>query len=623
MKKGCEGKDISTKKRKDLPVLGNAPPNEGGIRDSRTAKWRAGVLITLNLLMIIHIVQWAMTGSTVSPIEPSESMYTLQDGAVNAGFIFFTAAIIATLIFGRFVCGWACHIVALQDLCGWFLKKIGLTPKPFRSRLLIFVPLIVALYMFVYPTVARFFLKPAAEPIFPQFTNHIITTDFWATFPPAYVAIPFLFICGFMTVYFLGQKGFCTYACPYGGFFAVADKVAPGKIRVTDACNQCGHCTAVCTSNVLVHAEVKEYGMVVDQGCMKCMDCVSVCPNDALYFGFGKPAVGTKQTIKKNYSLTLAEDIGAAVVFAAAFFAVWDAYQLVPMLMALGVASVSTFLAVKTWKTLRSKDAAFYKYKLRSAGRIQNAGWAFLAFSVAWIGLNFHSGFVRYYEAGGNAAYERVLIPDELALAEADPKRWITPEMQTEIDRGIDRYERAFDFALFTNVHALPKYAWLEYLSGDSTRAVELLERAAKNQSGQQRALSLYYRGAILNRIDRPKEALTDLETAAAEAPDLVLAHEEKGEAFWRLGRKLEAVGAWRDALKLNPAMPLANNFLSGAAENMDQQETARLYKTVADKYTPNDPYFHWVLAKRLENLGMKQLADAHFEKSSNLAPTK
>ena len=31
--------------------------------------------------------------------------------------------------------------------------------------------------------------------------------------------------------------------------------------------------------------------MVVDPGCMKCMDCVSVCPNDALYFGFGKPTL--------------------------------------------------------------------------------------------------------------------------------------------------------------------------------------------------------------------------------------------------------------------------------------------------------------------------------------------
>ena len=35
--------------------------------------------------------------------------------------------------------------------------------------------------------------------------------------------IPFLFIVGFMTVYFLGSKGFCTYGCPYGGVFGIAD----------------------------------------------------------------------------------------------------------------------------------------------------------------------------------------------------------------------------------------------------------------------------------------------------------------------------------------------------------------------------------------------------------------
>ena len=48
----------------------------------------------------------------------------LQRGMVNAGFIFFTLAILATLIFGRFVCGWGCHILALQDFCGWLLKKM-------------------------------------------------------------------------------------------------------------------------------------------------------------------------------------------------------------------------------------------------------------------------------------------------------------------------------------------------------------------------------------------------------------------------------------------------------------------------------------------------------------------
>src|SRR5437870_13125399 len=119
-----------------------------GNRKSNTSRWRAAALITLNLFMIAHIIQWRIMGKTISPIEPSETMHTLQKGFVNAGFIFFTLAILATLIFGRFVCGWGCHILVWHDLCGWFLENIGLHAKRFRSRLLVYVPLIGALYMF-------------------------------------------------------------------------------------------------------------------------------------------------------------------------------------------------------------------------------------------------------------------------------------------------------------------------------------------------------------------------------------------------------------------------------------------------------------------------------------------
>jgi polyferredoxin len=203
MKSGCESQKVKKPRSIELPVLANSAEQKSGISHSQTSRWRAIALLALNLLMIAHIIQWRFMGQTISPIEPSESMATLQRGAINAGFIFFALAILATLIFGRFVCGWGCHILALQDFCGWLLKKCGLTPRPFRSRLLVFVPLIVALYMFVFPTVYRFFAAPKNEPLIPPFTNHLITNDFWATFPPVLVAIPFLFICGFLTVYFL------------------------------------------------------------------------------------------------------------------------------------------------------------------------------------------------------------------------------------------------------------------------------------------------------------------------------------------------------------------------------------------------------------------------------------
>ncbi len=623
MKSGCESREAPNRALIQRSARKNFPAQKNGIRKSRTSRWRATVLILVNLFMIAHIIQWRIMGRTISPIEPSETMHTLQKGAINAGFIFFSLAILATLIFGRFVCGWGCHILALQDFCGWILKKMGITPKPFRSRLLIYVPLIAALYMFVWPTAYRFFSHSDPGPLIPKFTNHLVTDNFWATFPSVAVAIPFLFICGFLTVYFLGQKGFCTYACPYGGFFGLADKLSPWKIRVTDACNQCGHCTVTCTSNVLVHAEVKAYKMVVDPGCMKCMDCISVCPNDALYLGFGKPtvAVSKSKTIPRNYSLTWPEEILGAVVFLGSFLAVRSVYGLVPFLMALGCAAVTTFLTLKTWRLFKPNDVFFHRFALKSAAKIRMAGWAFLAFSIIWIGLNAHSGWIRFHEYEGDLAFQRIRIPDELALAQPNPDSWLNLLDRENIRVGESNFEAASSFGLFANGDALSKLAWFKYLSGDAERSVKLLGQAADHQKGQAKALSLYYRGTILNRLGRYQQAQVNLDEALAERDDLILARQEKGESLWQLGRKEEAVAVWTDAVQRNASLALANNQLAGAKRAQGKFEEATAYEKQADQFTPNDPLYHWLIGLRLKNLGMTDLAEKHFRRAIELDP--
>ena len=594
-----------------------------GIRKSKTSRWRAAALIFLNLLMVAHVIQWWITGRTVSPIEPSETMHTLQRGAINAGFIFFSLAILATLIFGRFVCGWGCHILALQDFCAWILKKIGLTPQPFRSRLLIYVPVIAALYMFVWPTAYRFFASSELGPLIPKFTNHLVTDNFWETFPSVAVAIPFLFICGFLIVYFLGQKGFCTYACPYGGFFGLADKLSPWKIRVTDACNQCGHCTATCTSNVLVHAEVKTYKMVVDPGCMKCMDCISVCPNDALYFGFGKPtvAVSKSSAIQRNYSVTWPEEVLGAAVFLGSFLAVRSVYGLVPFLMALGCAAVTTFLVLKSWRLLKAREVFFHRFNLRSSGKTQKGGWAFLAFSLLWVGLTAHSGWVRYHEYAGAQAFQNIQIPDELALAQTNPDPWLSPTDREAILEGKKHFQAASNFGLFINGDALSKLAWFEYLSGDAEQSVALLSQAAAHQKGQARALSLYYRGTILNRLGRYDQALTSLTAALAQREDLILARQEKGESLWQLGRKEEAISVWTYAVLVNARLALTSNQLAGAKRSLGRVEEALVHEKQADQFTPDDPLYHWMIGLRLKNLGMNELAEKHFQRAIQLDP--
>ncbi len=635
MKSGCVSRELKTTgpiSRRTTAgasafakaTAGQAAPgySRTGIRKSKTSRWRAAALILLNLFMIAHIIQWQVMGKTVSPIEPSETMHTLQNGFVNAGFIFFTLAILATLIFGRYVCGWGCHILALQDFCGWLLKKMGLHPKPFRSRLLVYVPLIGALYMFVWPVVYRLFSAPH-EPVIPKFTNHLVTTNFWQTFPSVAVAIPFLFVCGFMTVYFLGQKGFCTYACPYGGFFGIADKLSPGKIRVTPACNQCGHCTATCTSNVLVHAEVKQYGMVVDPGCMKCMDCVSVCPNDALYFGFGKPSilVPKSDAIKRTYSLTWPEEIVGALVFFGSFLAVRSVYALVPFLMALGCATVTTFLTLKIWRLFRAKELSFYRFNLKSAGKIRKAGWVFSTFAFLWMGLNAHSGWVRYHEFLGNRAFQKIQVADELALAQANPSRWLSSVDRQNILAGTEHLQTASKTGLFVNSEALPKLAWFEYLLGDAEQSVQLLGQAAAYQKGEGKALSLYYRGAILNRLGRYDEAQASLDEALAERDDLILARQEKGESLWQLGHRDEAIAVWTDAVQRNPSLALVNNELAGAKQSLGKLVEASSHLRQADQFTPDNPLYHWTIGRRLQNLGMTELSEKHFQRAAQLDP--
>jgi len=126
-------------------------------RPSRAGRWRALVLVLVHVAIALHIWHWASTGRTLSPLEPSESMAFAQRGIVNAGLIFFALAILSTLVLGRWFCGWACHLVAVQDGARWLLGRFGIRPRPVRLGLLASVPWLAFVYMFLSPLVLRLF----------------------------------------------------------------------------------------------------------------------------------------------------------------------------------------------------------------------------------------------------------------------------------------------------------------------------------------------------------------------------------------------------------------------------------------------------------------------------------
>lgn len=357
---------------------------------------RAAVLIGVHVLVLAHLAHWKLRGRTLSPLEPSEAMQTLELGYVNAGAVLLALTILATLVLGRFFCGWACHVVAYQDLCAWGLGKLGLRPSPVRSRLLVWVPVGAAFYMFVWPSLARALEGGAA----PAFVAHFTTEDFWGTFPGPGIALLTFFVDGFLIVWLMGAKGFCTYGCPYGALFGLADRAAPGRIRVTDACKSCAQCTAVCTSNVRVHEEVARHGAVVDPGCMKCMDCVASCPEGALELGFGSPT-GLFARARRSYDFSWREELVLALGFGLGLYAFRGLYELVPFLLALGLAVLFAVALVAAWRLVRLADFELQRHVLKAGGRWRPAGRVVHFGAAAFVLLALHSAFVQFHAREG------------------------------------------------------------------------------------------------------------------------------------------------------------------------------------------------------------------------------
>jgi ferredoxin/Flp pilus assembly protein TadD len=476
------------------------------------------VLIGVHLVIAAHIAHWLTAGRTMTPVEPSEAMAFARDGVANAGLIFFAVAALATAIFGRWFCGWGCHLVALQDLCRWLLEKIGLRPQPLRSRLLAWVPVAAFVYMFLWPAAWRLWNGGSFRQVETEWT----TTHFWATFPGWLVGGLTFLVCGFATVYFLGAKGFCTYACPYGALFAAADRVAPMRIRVTDACEGCGHCTAVCTSNVRVHQEVRDYGMVVDPGCMKCGDCVSVCPKDALYFGAGPIALFAKPRVPgpepRRFPLAGWEEGVLAVTFVAAFFSFRGLYGLVPFLMALGLAGVLAYLVLVAARLAVQPNGTLRGMALKRGGRLLPAGRGFLAVLGVVALFWGHSAFVHLHATLGAREFRAA---EGLRAAFLDATADTATMTAAERDRLLAarrHLEAAERWGLVPGQWQALRLAWLSAIFADR----DGLERHAALAIGRGEALAevhqLVARSAWL-RGDVPAAAAA-YERAIAAAPD-------------------------------------------------------------------------------------------------------
>lgn len=575
--------------------------------------------------MTAHVVHWKLAGRTLAPLELNEVMYTLELGILTAGFIFMALAVLATLLFGRFFCSWGCHILALEDLCAWLLAKLHIRPLPIRSRLLAFVPLGAMLYMFAWPQVSRVLAgRPLPElKIYSdaQGWASFLTTDFWRNLPSPWITALTFFVCGFLMVYVLGSRAFCTYGCPYGVLFGLADRFAPGRIVAKGDCAQCGICTATCQSHVRVHEEAQLYGRVINPACLKDLDCVAVCPNGNLAYGLAKPSIlsfwSRVKLSAKPYDLTLAEDLLVAAIFLAALFIFRGLYDAIPFLMTLAIGGILGYVAVLAIRLTRRTHVRLNNFHLKIAGHLTRSGWLFIILACSLALFATHSAVIRYHEFFGHRGFDAV----QAAIATGQ----IAP--RAVVDDSIRHLQMCDQWGLFRPDRLAPRLASLHLTAEQPALAAPYIRRALSPPSvnslptNEQARLNAAM-GEFLIEGGDLANAIRYLQQACALAPASASPHYNLAIALAASGRSDDAIESYRRTIAIDPREAEAHNNLGLLLAQRGQFAEAEVTLRKAIELKADFSHPHFNLGRVLEALGRPAEALDHYRAAARLDAT-
>lgn len=654
---------------------------QASLRTSKMTRWRAASLLLVHLLFVIHFLHWKLSGRTLAPVEPSEAFDTLHLGVLTVGFIFLCSVVLLTAVFGRFFCGWGCHILALQDLSAWLLARLNIPTKPIRSRTLLWIPPLAAAYLLFWPQVQRL----AAGTPFPTLRvvsesegwTSFTTTDLLRSFPGWGIAILTFVVCGFALVYFLGSRSFCRYACPYGAIFAAAERLAPLRIvAAAGECSNCGRCIATCKSSVQVITEIRHYGRVIDTNCMKDLDCVSVCPTSALKYGLSQPPIlqlsSVSAKVKRPYDFSLREDglMAGMVIFSVPVLR--DLYDAVPFLLALALSALSAYIAVVVSRLRYSDSVHLGNLDLKVDGRVTSTGKTFLVAALALASFILHSAFVRYHLAAGDFAIARATAGSTAAMSYSEN----TPIGQTSDTSSTNDADYATPLAHFriaerwalvstrsrkqqlavcymqTGAYSesrnelnsilatqpddmesrfLLAQSWL--MAGRPTLARQQLEAItatnresddiSKSSGGNPRTLALgyYLLGDIAARQADHLGALKNFEMAVKFDDRNWSAQIGRGAMLAALGRWEDAASSFQLVVEANPNAAAAHNNLAAALVKLGRRPEALLHYQRSVDLMPGNPLAHCNVGTLLVELNQLAEAQHAFEQALRQQP--
>lgn len=232
-----------------------------------------------------------MAGSVMRPIpkdlffqmSPLVAIVTFAStGMLVPGFPVAAALVAATLIFGRFFCGWVCPMGALIDLTEWiFQKKTGkkksIVSNPEKFSQFKFGTLLVVLAASIASVQWIYFFDPMV--IMTRFVGMVLmpvqravtqSSPFTVLNADQFV----LFVIAILLLSAVASRFWCRFVCPLGGFFGLVGRFSTFDF-FQDGCKGCPQCERSCPTGAITGPRSQDFR---SEECIRCFNCLDACP---------------------------------------------------------------------------------------------------------------------------------------------------------------------------------------------------------------------------------------------------------------------------------------------------------------------------------------------------------
>ena len=186
------------------------------------------------------------------------------------------ATVPATVLVGRFFCGFFCSFGAVQDLL-WFgshrLRALfpGKRNLKKADRIFRFAKYAVLFYFIIFVWSGVTAVKTAGLwQVFGQY----VSFGHWPGLKPLLSVGGILLLVIFIGSLFV-QRFFCRYFCPMGAIYSLISQTSFLKIdKPREECGKCHLCTSKCTMGM----DLTKKDRIAGGECISCQKCVSWCP---------------------------------------------------------------------------------------------------------------------------------------------------------------------------------------------------------------------------------------------------------------------------------------------------------------------------------------------------------